>query len=693
MNPYLVIPLTEAAFCLMLIIIIIIKGLRHVAIKPFIFFLTCMGLWGFFIFLMRLTPSLTMAFFWEYFVFFSIVSASMFFYRFALSFTGSKQTRRVFYAQTFFYVLVMALVPTGLVVSGMQMMWYGKAPIIGPAFILYVLCIYAFLGMGLVVLLKYYRHSKVINERVRASYIIAGIVIMFIGGTTDYLPAVGVNIYPMGIVGNLLFCLMASVAMLRYGLLEFQMVVRRGTTIALIGMLIAAIIAITLLIFNIFAEVSVTTVLIVTAITILAVSPAAQPIASRLQRLVDRLFYGQRYEHLQALTNFFRETKDIANLGELSSSLLSMIAKGTQAGSVYLQLPDSQTGGFTTYLRHGQGGPENISLPASSLIIQTMKYQDGIIDINDIDVIPSLRAISGADMRKLVENKIELLLPLKAKERLTGMLFLGGKISGKTYSAEDRRLLETVSHQAAIAIENSRLYEELKQQLISSSKLASLGELAAYVAHEVNNGLQCVLNFGAILQDGTSTDGSNLRKEDLQTIESEALRAKNIVGTLFDITRQERVGKEAVDINDMLRSVATLARLRVKTEAISFIEKYSEEPLFVHGSAEQLRQVFLNLFVNATDAMPDGGKIEVKSAGKDDHVIITVSDTGVGIPSHLLDKIFEPLFTTKSSGTGLGLTVSRSIIRDHGGTIDLESEENVGTTFTITLPRIKQKEE
>lgn len=692
MDAYLIIPLIEVAFCFGLLVALVIRGLRHVARRPFAFFLACMGLWGFFIFMMRSSSDLSQAFFWEKFVFIAILSAALFFYRFTISLTGVKQSKRVLYSLLFFYVLFVALIPTRLVVSGMQEMWYGKAPITGLLFFPYVFFNYALIILGLLVLLKHYRQTRIVNERIRDSYVITGIAIMFIGGTTDFLPTFGLNIYPLGIIGNIVFCLLATVAMLRHGLLEFRVVLRRGATVALITMFIAVITALIAFVLTIMiGSIPYYVIAIIAAIIVLAITPVAQPAASRIQRMVDRWFYGKRYNYLQALESLSRETKGIVDLGELSSSLLGTIARGTQSSNVYLLLPSQKTGGFATYSQYGQNGANEISFSASSLITQAMKYQDNLIDSNDIDVIPSLRAISNHDRQTLVENQIELLVPLKAKERLTGMLLLSGKVSGKPYSTDERRLLETFSHQVAMAIENARLYDELKQQLIHSSKLASLGELSAYVAHEVNNGLQSVINYGTILQQDLK-DG-DVRRKDFKAIETEALRARNIVETLLGMARKERLGKGPIDISDLMRSVVTLARLRAKTEGVTITENYSEEPLFVEGSAEQLRQVFLNLFGNATDAMPDGGTIEVKTTTQNKQVVITVTDTGVGIPSTVIDKIFDPLVSTKSNGTGLGLTVSLSIIRDHGGTISVDSVENKGTKFTVALPQVEQGEE
>jgi len=687
MSIYVLIPIVETTFCVGLLVLLIVNGLRHIARKPFSLFLIFMGLWGFFIFMMRSASSLEDAFFWEKWVFFAILSAALFFYRFTLSFTSTKESKRILYPVYLFYVASMALVPTGLVVSGMQMMWYGKAPVIGPLFFLYVLTAYAPIVLGLRVLIRHYRQSKSLNERVRDSYIIAGIIATLIGATTDFLPSLGISMYPLGIIGSILFCVLATIAMLRYGLLEIKVVLRRGAAYSLISILMLVIFAVVIfLTSSFFQEVRRPIVWIIAIVIVFAVAVVFHPVQIRVQRVVDRWFFRDRYDHLKALERFTKDTKDIMELKELSLSLLSMIAQGMQSRSVYLLLPSPQSGDFVNYAQYGQTSAGSLCFPANSLLTQAMKFQDSLVDVNDIDIIPSLRDISDSDREILATNQLELLIPLKTKERLTGILVLGSKVSGETYSTEDRQLLSTVSNQAAISIENARLYEELKQLLMKSSKLASLGELAANVAHEVNNSLQSVINFGTILsQDMSDAD----LKKDCKIIETEALRARNIVEMLLGMVRKERTEKEAADINDLLRSVVNLARLRTKSGNITIIENYSRQTPLVFGSAEQLRQVFLNILTNAIDAIPNEGKIVVQTAIKSKHVVVTIADTGIGIPSHLIGRLFEPLFTTKENGTGLGLTVSLSIVRDHGGTIDVDSVENQGTKFTVTLPRLE----
>ena len=689
MSLYVLIPVILFAFCIGLLLLLIISGLRHSARRPFTIFLAFMAFWGFFIFLMRYSDSLENAFTWEKWVFVAIINAALFFYRFVISITNAKERNLVLYTVYILYLCSMILIPTGLVVKGMQMMWYGKAPVIAPLFFLYVFAVYVPIVRGMIILIKHYRQTRVLNEKVRDSYIILGIVFMLVGGTTDFLPSLGIRLYPLGIIGNLLFCVIATVSMLRYGLMEIRVVLRRAVSYSLVSLVMLGIgISVFLLIASTTAPLGTPTVVTISTVAFLIVAAVFQPIQSRVQRVVDRWFFGGRYDHLRGLELFTRETKNIIDLKQLSDSLLSMIGQGMESRRVYLLLPSTQSGDFETYSYFGQDqeNVNKVSFPINSMLTRSMKYQDNTIDVNDIDYIPSLSAVNVEDRRILTNNGIELLVPLRSKELLTGILLLAHKTSGESYSMEDRQLLNTISNQAAVSIENARLYDQLQQQLIRSSKLASLGELATNVAHEVNNSLQSVINYGTILYEDLADD--NPLREDAKIIESEAIRARNIVEILLGIARKERTTRETVDLNDVVKSVVTLARLRAKSENILVQENYSLEAPMVKANAEQLRQVFLNLFTNATDAMPQGGKIDVSTTIANKNVIFTVTDTGMGIPQNAIEKIFDPLYTTKINGTGLGLTVSRSIVEEHGGTIEVESEENKGTTFTIRLPRV-----
>ena len=468
MTAYLVIPIMEVVLCLVLLVLLMVRGKRHIARKPFFLFLLSMVLWGFFIFLMRREPDLTTALLWERLVFVAIFSAAILFYTFTVSLTGARPRKWLHYLPYGLYFACIALIPTRLMVSGMQVMWYGKAPIIGPLFPAYVISVYLPLTLGLVILIKHRRHSRNVDEKIRLQYIVAGIIAMFIGGTTDYLPVLGISMYPLGIVGNILFCVLATVAMLRYDLLETKVIIRKGIAYSLIGVLVLGIFGgMTLLLssaFNTALNPISITIMIVSVLIALLIFTFFQPVLPLFQRIVDRWFYRERYDHIQALKRFTSETRDMIDLKQLASSLVTAIANGMQSRYVYLLLPSLKTGDFVTHSYYGQNPSGHLSLRASSLLALAMRHEDGPVDVNDIEVLPALKGLADGEKDTLVKNQIEVMVSLKTGGRLVGILLIGGRISNKHYSSEDRQLLHKISQEVAVSIEYALAYEGIRQK-------------------------------------------------------------------------------------------------------------------------------------------------------------------------------------------------------------------------------------
>jgi putative nucleotidyltransferase with HDIG domain len=464
LSPYLVIPLVEVAFGLALIIVLMVSGKRHVARRPFSLFLFFMTLWGFFIFMMRSTSDIDAALVWEKLVFTSILTASVFFFWFTVSFTGMRPRKVFLYPLLVSCVTVLALIPLGLVVRGMQVMWYGKAPVIGPLFPLYLLCAYTPLIYSGWLLITHSRRSRVVDEKVRDEYLIAGIIAMFTGATTDYLPVLGISMYPLGIIGNIMFCVIATAAMLKHNLLEMKVILRQGVTLVLAGLLIfgafGSIIYLLIRLFHDFiSPVSIT-------LTMVAVFMAAlvfRPVFLRLQKTVDRWFFRERYDHIQMLRRLRRETGGNLDLEQLSSSLVNAAVNGMQALGVYLLLPSPATGNFTIGAYAGQKSRGRLYFAAGSPLATALE-EKGIIDNLDIDSIPSLLGLSTGERQALENNRIELLAPMKNNGRLAGMLLLTCKASHEPYTNEERRLLQAVASGAAASIDNANLYENIKQK-------------------------------------------------------------------------------------------------------------------------------------------------------------------------------------------------------------------------------------
>ncbi len=281
---------------------------------------------------------------------------------------------------------------------------------------------------------------------------------------------------------------------------------------------------------------------------------------------------------------------------------------------------------------------------------------------------------------------------LKQKGVLTGFLITINK-EGEDFTEEDIRLLSIIANNFSVAMDNAQLYRDLhtqmqklkdtQEQLVQAAKLAAIGELAANIAHEINNPLTSVLGYAELMREEEDIE-SMMR--DLEIIESESLRARDIVQQLLEFSRKWPLKIGKVDVNRLLKDVLDLASVNIKDSGIDIETDFSDIPE-INADANQLKQVFLNLINNAVQAMPDGGTLTIRTAKVDNSVVIEVSDTGVGIPDNVAQKIFEPFFTTKrDKGTGLGLPISYRIIKKHEGKIEVKSRMEKGTTFRVILP-------
>jgi PAS domain S-box-containing protein len=235
--------------------------------------------------------------------------------------------------------------------------------------------------------------------------------------------------------------------------------------------------------------------------------------------------------------------------------------------------------------------------------------------------------------------------------------------------------------------------EETQNQLLQAEKIASLGQLAAGVAHEINNPLAGILIYAQILQREMEEDDAG--RQHLKEIISQTLRCKEIVTRLLEFSRRSLGQRNLVDVNDVILRCVKLIDKQVLFHNIEIKLELDPDLPQIFADPGELQQVFTNLFINAADAMKGWGTITITShtAPQKDGLIITFSDTGSGIPPEIRDKIFDPFFTTKppGKGTGLGLSVVYGVIQRHGGSIEVECPPGGGITFTIRLPLESQE--
>lgn len=306
------------------------------------------------------------------------------------------------------------------------------------------------------------------------------------------------------------------------------------------------------------------------------------------------------------------------------------------------------------------------------------------------------------------EFPVGMAVPLQHGTTLLGMLMLASGDRNVQYDQNHLRLFEGIGLQAALALHNAQLYEiqanyasrleemveaktsELRsaqQMLIRAEKLASIGHLAASIAHEINNPLQPIrINLEDMLEDIQHNIPIDVRA--IQTTQESVERIRRIVNQLLEFAgkRSEVEAKlELLDVGQIVDGVINLNRKFFEKEGMKIITD-ATGPLQIYGNKDQLEQVFMNLTLNAQAAMERGGTLQIHGWEEKGVVVTQFVDDGCGIPPEQINKIFDPFFSTKPNGTGLGLFVSYGIIESHHGTIEVESEIHNGTSFTIRFP-------
>ncbi len=284
-------------------------------------------------------------------------------------------------------------------------------------------------------------------------------------------------------------------------------------------------------------------------------------------------------------------------------------------------------------------------------------------------------------------------VPLVTKDKAIGVICADNIYSRTPITAEHVELLSIFAFRAAQAIANAEAYEKLEERnrqlketqerLIRSERLAVIGNMAAYIAHEIRNPLVTLGGFArAILRD--YGDHKSI-KQKVEIIIEEVNRLEKILRNIMDFSKPFELVKVVTQINGLLENTCSLMEPYFKKGNVRLIKKFAALSEII-VDATQIRQVFLNLIKNAVESMPDGGILTITTTIEEEYIKIDISDTGEGMSPEVMQNIFTPFFTTKVDGTGVGLAVSQKIIDDHDGFIKIKSSVKEGTTFSIYLP-------
>jgi two-component system NtrC family sensor kinase len=604
-------------------------------------------------------------------------------------------------------------------------------------------------------------------------------------------------------------------AIVRYRLMDIEVIIKRGLAVSSVGLGLLIIYFGTknlmAFVFRRQADSESQTIALLATLIVALVAPW---LWKTMQTALDRLYYRDRYDYRRALVGFARDLNSDLDLDRLSSRLLNRVRDTLSADRLVLFLADprQQPGDLAPVASLGfeEGGAPRITR-TSALGERLLAGHTSVVD----DTLPT-RRFSGEEANQWRDAGLECFVPCISKDVTIAVLALGRRARQEPLSSEDMALLGAVAGQAATAIENARLYGELRvkaeeverlrqfsdsvveslsdgllvvdledrvlrwnrrledllglergravgrrlstildkhfldslyaartepggtaalyrvplkvqekgllvnvgiapfrtpdgttagsiivledvtdranleEQLRLSEKMAAIGLLAAGVAHEVNTPLTGISSFTQMLLERSAPEDPNTQL--LEKIERQTFRAAKIINSLLNLARPSDGEAGTVDLNVIVNDVVSLLEHQFRNGRIQLRKEFSTSGVFVKGMEYKLQQVFLNLLLNARDAMPKGGWLTLTTRIDARGAVVEVADTGTGIPSEHLARIYDPFFTTKTDGrgTGLGLSVTYGIVQEHGGTLTCESSIGHGTRFTLVLPLTSQ---
>ncbi|MBN2017527.1 MAG: GAF domain-containing sensor histidine kinase [Candidatus Cloacimonetes bacterium] len=374
-------------------------------------------------------------------------------------------------------------------------------------------------------------------------------------------------------------------------------------------------------------------------------------------------------------------------LDKVLESVMDVATQAMQVEASSLVLVDEETNELLFHVTEGVKAKiiKTIRMKAGEGIVGWVIQEGKPVLVNDVSKDP--RFFKKADKKSGFTTKSILCVPMSTSKKCVGAIEVLNKENGEKFTKEDQEFLQAIANQAAIAIENAKLHE----QIVKTERLAAIGQTVSGLAH-------CIKNILNGIQGGSYILDLGLKKEDFSSVDKGwSIVKKNnefmkeLVLDMLSYSKEREPEYETVNPNELVKSVYELMLQKGKEKGVELTFDPEEELPEVHIDPKGVKRTVLNLVSNAIDACEEtkGANVHISVQSTDGKTFrIHVKDTGIGMPPEIQAKLFQVFFSTKGSkGTGLGLAVSYKIIKEHGGNITVESEKGKGTAFTITLPK------
>ncbi len=426
-----------------------------------------------------------------------------------------------------------------------------------------------------------------------------------------------------------------------------------------------------------------------------------------VEDLTAKLIFSHSYELQQEVRRLLKTLRTTISIDEMCEQVVGSLGNSGRASQVAVYLPSEEEDEFELRARRGLEPPRALAVRQQPTLLQELRRErvpillEALIDrYEDHPALTDGDATARRELDRIGESiatmralGAQIVLPMVGDEQIVGLLTIGTEPGAGGLTTEEIAGLMSVAEAAAVVIVKSQEYERLRER----DRLVAVGEMAAGMAHEIRNPL------GAIKGAAQCLDPESLPPEIREmagVIIEESDRLSRVLAQFLEYARPYRANPTPTDINGVVSATLRLVGASDSVPAsVDVVPNLAHDLPKAMVDPEQLKQVLINLVLNAAEAMPDGGEVTISTGTRHDadegrrerglehaHAVVRVRDTGPGIPPQDLPRVFMPFFTTKNRGTGLGLAISDRIIRNAGGRIEVASQVGAGTTFTLRLP-------
>lgn len=526
-------------------------------------------------------------------------------------------------------------------------------------------------------ILRTYWSTTSPRQRMQAKFWVLGVAVQVPFLLTNVLPVYGFRIYPLGSVGNALFVAVMGYAIVRHRLMDVDYVVRKGVSffLALVVVLLPGSLGLVAFGRAIGSEAPLLWTCAASSLAVIAVI-LVPTLQVALEMQVDRALFPQRFDYRRRLRQFAASLIHILDQQDLVKRLGDALTDILNVESCEVLVRDEQS--HQLMVVYPVTGDPGIAPEVARALEQL-----------EAPVLASELEADHSPLAGLFHARgWEVGFPLRINDRLNGVVGVGRHKDLRIFSTEDLQLLAAVGAGASAALENVSLSRQLRRSevvLERANRLSSVGMLAAGIAHEIRNPLVAVKTFLDLLPQRLDDREFLTRFRDLSL--GELRRVTDLIADLLTLGKSKTAERRAVQIGPTLEPVVRLMDSTARKRQAEVVARFEDGLPMVWADADQLKQIMLNLLLNAIDVTPPGGRVqlEVRQASAET-VALEVRDDGAGIPPDQLENIFHPFFTTKETGTGLGLALVHQMVVEHGGEIVVDSEVGRGTTFRVTLP-------